>query len=237
MAGNVLGPEWGALAGMPAEEGLKIMAKYATDLESKIEGSAPRRDDDDDDEPATPAAPRDPGTDGATRARTMHNRSVEPAATQFVGKREAARMQARKAIEAKGLSWDDFASEVETAMSTTDAAMQINPAAWTEAWWYCWGVAQRQTLESGTNTPPRSETHTDVRVHAGDMNADRGRRTPGRDDRPRIEDPEERKTKGKFERYLGIDISDEEWIRLQNEDVKTYEDYQRMQDDIASRRR
>lgn len=221
---DVLGSEWGPLAGMPAEEGLKILSKYANDLESRLE-----RDDD----VETP----DEGEQGLTLAKNLKRTSVQPAATEFVSKRAGAIAQARQALRSKGKSWDEYGDYVEQIMAGVDANQQLNAKAWEEAWWYCWGVNERNRAEK-PESHPRSDADDEYEVEtrgvSGNMNTDRSRRSVPRDEgsKYKIEDPEERRTKGKFEKYLGIKMSDEEWIRLQDENIKTYDDYKELQDSM-----
>ena len=111
---------------------------------------------------------------------------------------------------------------------------------WEEAYWYIWGQAQRLAKQQGNQPDPNAlpgSAHTVDVIHDSQANAARG--TPrGRQnvsDKYRIDDPEERKTKKQFERILGKRISDEEWIRLADEDIKTLDDYQDLQADLQQR--
>lgn len=254
---DVLGPEWGNLAGYSAEEALKYVSQYAADLEDQLGR------DGGDDSPSAPSqsggegegsSPDDSeeGPDALDKARQMNQASKAPLGAEFVGQREAARRQARNQIEQVGYDWDSISDQVETVMSNVPAQQQTNPDAWVEAFVYVWGrtdvqrrVQQAQSGDGGeqggqaTPSPPRSEPSegletTDVR--SGPMTADRGKRgtVSDRESRPEIDDPIERNTKQNFEKILGRRISDEEWVRLRDESVNTMDDYNRLQDELEN---
>lgn len=236
MSGKVLGPEWGALAGLPAEEALKYVAEYAADLEGKVNKQAPSGGEDDDDDGKPAKVPN-----SLDVARALNQRSKAPLGAEFVGKRENARRQARSQVEALGYNWSEVEDMVENAMSGTEAEHQTNPQAWVAAFVYAYGQADivkrsakkpdDQDDGGDSTTPPRAEFDDDVVVVRG-MNADRGNRFPvdQNRNRNRIEDPTERRTKQQFERVLGSKISDEEWIALSDPDmIKTEDDWNEYQ--------
>lgn len=238
MPKGVTGPEWGPLAGLPYEEALRLTIQYAAELEKKVEGRGNSRvsDDDSDDE--------DVEFDARELAKGFHSQTVAPAANEFVGKRESAKATARQYIRQQGYDWNVYSDYVEQAMAKTTADQQIDPNAWVEAWWYVWGLDKRQqelaakqnpkSDEEETTSPPRSET----RVEQGSMNSDRPSQRNSRPTQPKWDIPEdERKTKAAFERVLGIRMPDEEWYRLQNEEINTYDDYMALQDQIAAGRK
>lgn len=252
MAGNneVLGPEWGNLAGLPAKQALEYVSQYAADLEDQVAAAKPKDDgrggesgEENDDEPSGDKP------SGLDIARQMNRQSKQPLGAEFVGRRESARTQARRQIEQLGYDWLEVSDAVETVMANVPAEQQVNKDAWVEAFLYVHGRAdaarRAQRLQQGEpvddepvdQSPPRT---VQDRVIASPANADRGsRRTPDdRGQKARIEDPVERRTKGQFEKVLGRDISDEEWIALSQEaEIVTYEDYQRLQDELESRKR
>jgi hypothetical protein len=228
---EVLGQEWGNLAGLPAEQALKYVAQHAADLEGKLEkaGKAPRGGENDGDD--TPPNSLD-------IARSLKSQSVAPLGAEFVGKREAARRQARSEVERLGYVWGDVESIVEQAMSGTTADQQTEPKAWIAAFVYAYGqsdLTRRMSNPNGgqgnPNSPPRSEYDDDVVVE-GSMNSGRGgSNILGIQGRPKIDDPTEQRTKRGFEKVLGYRIPDEEWIALQDPDkIKTQEDWELFQD-------
>jgi hypothetical protein len=154
-------------------------------------------------------------------------------------------LRPRAALKQKGKDWSEFGDYAEQIMSNVDAKQQVNPQAWEEAWWYCWGVAERNKAAAPkapeAPTPhPRSQDDEDdleyeTRVVTSNANADRSRRgAPSNDSKPRIEDPEERRTYNKFKRHLGLDISEEEWIRLASDEIRTVDDYTRLQEELKA---
>ena len=233
---DTMGPEWGALAGYPMEEGAKILAQYAKEAEDKLTAQSGDEDDDD-------LAPSKPDNT-LDFVKNLKRDSLAPAAAEFVSKRELARSQARDAISAKGKEWNDYATYVEQYMATADPTQQTNATAWHETWWWVKSLADRQAEEADATadkdddpTPPRTESDEIVesRVVQGSMNADRSTRQPVRDmdsKKYRITDPQEQHTKDNFDRLLGVKMSDEEWYKLQNENVNTLEDYEALQEDL-----
>ena len=234
MPGNVLGPEWGNLAGLPAEAALKYVAKHAADLEGKLEkaNKNQRGGENLDDDPPPP--------NSLEIAKSLKQQSVAPLGAEFVGKRENARRQARTEVEKLGYVWGEVEGVVEQAMSGTTAEQQTNPQAWVAAFVYAYGqadLAKRMTKPaSDPNSPPRSE-YDDSVVLEGSMNAGRGgTNILGTQGRPRIEDPVEQRTKRGFEKILGYKIPDEEWIALQDPDrIKTQEDWNEFQEQQKAR--
>lgn len=236
MPNKPLGNEWGALAGRDPEEVARQLAAYATELEGRIESRKVGDDDDDGDDAPDPAL---------DVAKKLHGRTMQPVATEFIGQRESAKSKARQYLKGQGFDWDLYADYVDQAMANTSPDQQINPNAWAEAWWYIWGTAkraeelQRRAQPDDQDLPPaRSEpARRETTVERGNMNADRdtgrGTRTAPRQwDIP----DEERATKRKFERHLGIKMSDEEWVRLQSEEdpINTYEAYQAVQEKLTA---
>lgn len=229
---EVLGPEWGSLAGLPAEEALKYVAQYAADLEADKERSS-QSGGEPGDEPEDSGSPKVPNS--LNIARDLNRQSKAPLQAEFVGKRDSARRQARRHIEGLGYDWNDVEDVVEDAMSQVDADQQTNPQAWVAAFVYAYGqadVARRVNGQSDGGddpTPPRPE-YDDVRVR--DMSGgDRGNRVPVDDSsRNKITDPVEQNTKRQFEKVLGKRIPDAEWIALQDPDmIKTEEDWKEFQ--------
>ena len=232
---DVLGPEYGPLAGRTAEEALKITLQYASDLEDKAD--SPEGVDNDDPEPVKKGS--------LDFVKALKNAQTAPLATEtFVGRREAAKATARREImEDDGENWDSFASYIETIMANATADQQQNSLVWKEAFWLVWGQAARvqRVAESkdepvdgdqdGSPTPPRAEPRREEVIKASPANVERGTpRARGQDtSKNRIDDPIERNTKAKFARQLGVEMSDEEWIALQEEEINTLEDYQALQ--------
>lgn len=238
MADKVLGPEWGNLAGLPAEKALEYVAQYAADLESKANKPAPRggENDSDDDDDGKRKVPN-----SLDIARSLNQQSKAPLGAEFVGRRENARRQARSQVEALGYKWNDVEGTVEDAMAGATPEQQTNPQAWVAAFVYAFGQAdimQRasnvqngRSVEDDDGSPPRSE-YVDDEVVVRDMGADRGNRFPVNQNRNKnkIEDPTERRTKQQFEKVLGYRIPDDEWIALSDPDmIKTQEDWDEYQ--------
>lgn len=231
-----LGNEWGALAGLDPEVAARRLAAYAKELEDRIEQRTTGAADDEDED-------ANPNTDLDT-ARNLHGRSVQPVATEFVGQREAAKSKARQNIRGQGFEWEQYGDYVEQAMANATPDQQTNANAWTEAWWYVWGTAKRaeelarraqpeDERPAQPATPPRSET----RVEQGAMTADRSNGRGSRTAPRQWDIPEdERATKRKFERHLGIKMSDEEWVRLQSEEdpIQTAEQYDALQERLTA---
>lgn len=227
MPKEVLGPQWGNLAGLPAEQALKYVAQHAADLEGKLEkaNQAPRGGEDDVVVP-----------NSLDIARNLKQQSVAPLGAEFVGKRESARRTARLEVEKLGYNWGEAESIVEQAMSGTTAEQQTNPQAWVAAFVYAYGQADLAKRMSAPASPPRSEYDEDV-VIEGSMNGGRGgSNILGIQGRPKIEDPTEQRTKRSFEKVLGYRIPDEEWIALQDPDrIKTLEDWDEYQAGVKAR--
>jgi len=228
---ELLGDEWGTLAGLPAEEALKVVAAYATELEEKGDASS------DDTPRATPKA-----DDVLDRVKQMKQQSMAPAATEFVGRRETARAKARKAVVDQGHDWDAFSVYIEEAMQNATAEQQVEPAAWYEAFKFVWGQSAWQHAqtpadapnddEPAANTPPRNEgaRHVVEVGVPGSMNVGKGdRRVDVDSTKFKITDPEEMNVKRNFERMLGKKIPDEEWGALQHEEINTLDDYEDLQ--------
>ena len=221
---DVLGPEWGPLAGRTAEEALKLTTDYATSLEGKL-----GLNDEEEEKPDE--------QDSLQIAKGMNVKSKAPIGAEYVGNREAAKAAARQELKDNDPSFSDYESWIETVMSNMSADQQTDKTNWVEAYWYIWGQAQRmqknKPVEDDTTTPPGSE-HVEETIHEPSVNV--ARSTPrGRQnvsDQYRIEDPVERRTKQKFDQLLGKKMSDEEWYRLQTEDIKTLDDYKELQADL-----
>lgn len=230
MPGKVLGAEWGNLAGLPAEEALKYVAQHAADLEGKLEkANKPQRGGEMDDNDGDMVVPN-----SLDVAAALNRQSKAPLGAEFVGRREAARRQARNEVEKLGYSWNEVESTVENAMSGTTAEQQTNPQAWVAAFVYAYGQNDLSKRMSGIpqngaseTSPPRDEYDEDVIVTRG-MNAGKGRGSVmDMQGRPKIDDPVERNTKRGFEKVLGYKIPDDEWIALQDPDqIKTQEDWE-----------
>ena len=230
---EVLGPEYGALAGRTPEEALKLTMSYATDLENKLgydaEGDPPKKE-----EP----------TDTLAVVRGMNAKTKEPITTEFVGNRSAAKAAARLEIgQEADPSFDSYDAWIEQVMSNMSADQQTDSKNWVEAYWFVWGQAQRlakqnaekEPGEDTSDTPPVTQQETVI--HDSRVNAARG--TPrGRNnvaDQFVIEDADERRTKMQFERILGKKMSNEEWHRLQHDDIRTLEEYEDLQEDLKQR--
>lgn len=233
---DVLGPEWGALAGRTQEEALKLTMNYATELEEKLALN-------DEGKPKDP--PKDePVPNGLQVAKTMNQASKAPLSTEFIGRREAAKAGARQQLKDEEVSFSDYEAYIEQVMSNMSAEQQTDPANWVEAYWFIWGKAQRvaHTAEpqgDGTTTPPGTG-HVETIIHEPSANAARGN-PRGRAqvvDKFNIDDPVERETKRQFERILGKKMSNEEWIRLQDpeENINTIEAYNALQEELNPRR-
>ena len=220
---DVLGPEWGPLAGRTTEEALKLTTNYATSLEEKLglneEEEKPEEQD------------------SLQIAKGMNVKSKAPIGAEYVGNREAAKAAARQELKDNDPSFNDYESYIETVMANMSADQQTDKTNWIEAYWYIWGQAQRiqknKPVEETIDAPPGSE-HVEEIIHEPSVNV--ARSTPrGRqnvNDQYRIDDPVERRTKQKFDQLLGKKMSDEEWHRLQHEDIKTIEDYNELQEDL-----
>ena len=229
--GEVLGAEWGELAGLPMEEGLKIMSEYAAQLEDKVP-------DDDGGNDAKPV-------DARALAREFKRASLAPAAAEFIGNRDSAKAQASESIKNQGLEWGLYSTYVEQVMAKATPEQQTDPNAWHEAWWYVWGVAKRKDAmkpadvkdDDDSASPPRNEPavihHS---VLAGDMNADGGSRSvpPMEDKKYKIDNEVESNTRDKFVQYLGVNISDMEWQMLK--DVNTREEYEALQEQLKAKK-
>ncbi len=231
---EVLGPEYGALAGRTPEEALKLTMNYATGLEDKLGYN------EDDKKPKV----EEPKPDTMTVVRGMNAASKEPITTEFVGNREAAKAAARAELASNTPSFTDYEAHIETVMSKMKAEDQTNARNWVEAYWYIWGQAQRLALQNDAQvdddaaaTSPPVSVSTETVTHDSRVNAARG--TPrGRQnvsDQFKIDDPEERRTKQQFERILGKRMSDEEWHRLQHDDIRTQEEYDDLQAELKQR--
>ena len=228
---DVLGPEYGALAGRTPEEALKLTMNYATDLENKLGYS------EDDDK-------KEDKTDTLTIVRGMNLKTKEPITTEFIGNRSAAKASARIELINQDPSFDSYDAYIEQVMSNMSVEQQTTSTAWVEAYWYIWGQAQRLAQQNPTKEPeadatdtlPGSVTTEEV-VHASSANAARG--TPrGRQnvaDQFKIEDADERRTKQQFERVIGKRISEEEWYHLQHDDIKTMDEYEDLQESLKQR--
>ena len=229
---ETLGAEYGPLAGRTPEEALKLTMNYATDLENQLDtinaGDKPPADK----------------PDTMKVVRGMNVASKEPITTEFIGNRSAAKAGARVKLIGQDPSFDLYDAHIEVVMSNMSAEQQTVEANWVEAYWYIWGQAQRinkqnaeKELESAApDALPGSTTTEDV-IHVSSANAARG--TPrGRQnvaDQFKIEDPDERRTKQQFERVLGKKMSDEEWYHLQNDDIRTMDEYEDLQESLKTR--
>lgn len=232
---EVLGAEYGALAGRTPEEALKLTMQYATGLEDKL---GYNEEDD--------KKPDEPKPDTLTIVRGMNAASKEPITTEFVGNREAAKSAARLELMNNDPSFAQYESYIENVMSKMDAKAQTDPKNWVEAYWYIWGQAQRiaqqnadkESDEARQDTPPVAVS-TETVTHDSRVNAARGtpRGRPNVSDQFKIDDPDERRTKQQFERILGKRMSDEEWHRLQHDDIRTLEEYEDLQEDLKQRSR
>ena len=231
MSGKVLGPEWGNLAGLPAEKALEYVAQYAADLEKKQNspGKPAVRGGEDDDESGKP--------NSLDIAASLNRQSKAPLDAQFVGKRENARREARAQVEKLGYNWSDLETTIESAMAGATPEQQTDSRAWVASFVYAFGqaditkrVKRDASGESNDQSPPRVEYEDDV-VTAGPMNGERGNRMPvNQKQKARIEDPVEQNTKRQFEKVLGYKIPDEEWIALQDPDmIKTQDDWDEFQ--------
>lgn len=233
---EVLGPEYGPLAGRTPEEALKITLKYASKLEDEADAGAVDLDVDD-----TPPEKKS-ALDFVKDLKTIQ---TQPMTTEsFVGKREAAKATARhEIIEVNGEDWDSFSPYIETVMSNATAEQQQSAPVWKEAFWLVWGQAERvrriaetppdpvDDTDQDPDAHPRTEPRREESVQASPANAARGNPRARVEDtsRNKIEDPIERNTKSKFARVLGVEMSDAEWLALQNEEINTLEDYQALQ--------
>lgn len=246
---DVLGPEWGQLAGMPAEAALELVAQmYESDPDRQ--DSAGGNDDNEPQEEPT-------NVDREQLMKDLARRQRKPIGDEFVGRRDVAKSQARQHLVSKGKDWDRYESAVMTIMSRANPEQQANAKAWVEAWWYVWGLEQRSLEEKevtdDNDTDEGEEEYEDDLQAAGSEWDDfleddeddatippreeqvvrrtgppkRTRQTPREARKPKIKDPKERQVKSNFERFLGRSISDEEWIAL--DDVSTHEDYKKLQ--------
>ncbi len=226
---EVLGPEYGPLAGRTPEEALKLTMNYATDLEKKLGY------EDGDDPPV-----EKPGT--LEVVKQMNAASKAPIATEFVGNRAAAKANARAQLADQDPTFDTYDAYIESAMSKMSAEQQVEPANWVEAYWFVWGHAQRiakqnenkdDINEQGDKDVHPGSKHVEDVIHDSRGNAARGTPRGRQNVADRFElDPADRATKKQFERILGKRISDEEWYRLDNDDINTLEDYEDLQADL-----
>ena len=231
MAGKVLGPEYGNLAGLPAEKALEYVMQYAADLEKKVPKNqpAPRGGEDDDEESDKP--------NSLDIANSLNRQAKAPLGAEYVGKRENARREARVQIEKLGYDWNEVEATIETAMAGASAEQQTDSRSWVAAFVYAFGqadIAKRVKGdvkgENGNTSPPRNDYDDEV-VRSGSMNSERGNRMPvGDNQKGKIEDPVEQNTKRQFEKVLGYKIPNEEWIALQDPDlIKTQDDWDEFQ--------
>lgn len=245
MSKDVLGPEWGALAGLPAEEGLKIVSEYAGKIESLRAGGNV--------EP--PAEGDEPSTAPAALLHELAVRQRQPVASEFVGNRESAIQRAKLHITQQNQDWDRLHPYVVQAMAKATPQLQTDPNAWVEAWWYVWGLEKRaeqnKPAEEAPDEDSVSEDPWDAlsgdEEEAAEPIPPRPRQTVSRspvNTQPqrtapankgsKITDPGTRRVKGQFENLLGRNISDREWQEL-DANVNTSEDYARLQKSLERR--
>lgn len=266
MPEDVLGPEWGQLAGLPAKEALTLVSEYAANLEDKVSGAGGNRGeaDEDGDEDGN-GKPK--GEDvRAALMQKLGKQQREPLATEYISNREAAIEQARNYIINKGHDWDRLSGYVKQAMAKAPATQQTDPKAWVLAWQHVWGMERWAREEEEAQAAAEEDEYEDEgyedaevdpwesmtrdesdpevpprpsrQVRRSPVNTRGGRRPPpSRDRKPRINDPVERRTKRQFESFLGRGISDEEWIALDEGDVNTAEEYEALQRKLENRRR
>jgi len=236
---NVLGPEWGALAGLEATTALEMITRRSYEQEQELEQLRPA------DPPASGGEPPVPArqTDIMEVVRTMNAATKAPLQAEFVGQRNVAKAQARAKIIEHGENWDAIDVDIESAMVQATPEQLVDAASWYNAFWLVWGVKQRDERLASINTPaepnalPHSQSTQQVtRVSAGSMNSHHGQRTPTDTRTPKysVDNPEERQVRGQFERLIGERIDDEEWVRLSSNEIRTQDDWNRLQKELGN---
>ena len=228
---DVLGPEYGALAGRTPEEALKLTMNYATELENKL-GL----------EEETPPEPvKVPNA--LVVAKEMNTKSKEPITTEFIGNRQAAKAAARMQLRDEDVSFDTYDAYIEQVMSNMSAEQQTDAVNWVEAYWFIWGKAERVAKQKDPepttdgDPTPTDELHTEEVVHTSTTSRGNPRGRNTQVEQFKIEDPDELRTKQQFERILGKKMSNAEWVALQDEsqNINTVEKYNELQESLKQR--
>jgi hypothetical protein len=243
---KVLGSEWGALAGKTEGEALRIMTQFNREqaqelqrLRDATEKSAPDKEPDDD---IHPDLEKLRGEDPEEAAKAMkeyteqlvsrfHSQRVqEDRERSFPQDRARAIRDAKVYIEGLGMEWGEDGAKLEQVMSDQYGVpkdQQVNSESWINAYKLMVGDKALKGEFKGKTMPPNSPY-----VARPNMT-----RVPLRDEgTPEYEMPEEKHTHEMFQKQLGKKISMKEWAALRD-DVRTYEDYEKLQAQLAAEAR
>ncbi len=233
---EVLGQDWGALAGMTPKDALVAVlnmhgelssenVKLKERLEAIVSGggeSPDKREETLNVELDIEALKGDKAEDELKRYteavvdELYKKRRAEDFEADFPRRRAEAKRQAAEIVEREGGNINEFLDQLDKAMDEKKGVskeQQVDPASWAQAYFWLKG---RQSLQGGGNS-----SGEDVYV---ERPTGRGGSMMPRESELTYEMPEEKHTHRMFEQQLGQDIPMDEWVAFRDR-IKTVDDY------------